>query len=56
MILYPTTLLFRATKAIQQAARNLRAGRELDKDQSVDMDEFEKVVDLPYWQKVEKKY
>src|SRR5947209_9848485 len=31
MILYPTTLVFRATYAIQQAAADLRAGREIDK-------------------------
>lgn len=56
MILYPTTVLFRVTKAIQRAARALRAGKPLDKDDAVDMDAFEQIVDLPHWQKIEKKF
>lgn len=56
MILYPTTLLFRATFAIQQAAKSLRAGEPLDKDNAVDMKAFEKIVDLPHWQKIEKEF
>ena len=56
MILYPTTLLFRATSAIQLAAKDLRDGKELDKKQSVDMETFEKIVELDHWQKIEKKF
>ena len=56
MILYPTTLLFRATRAIQLAAKDLRDGKELDKKQSVDMKTFEKIVELDHWQKIEKKF
>jgi 2-methylisocitrate lyase-like PEP mutase family enzyme len=56
MILYPTTLLFRLTHALQQAAKDLRAGRPLRKDQSVDMDEFEKIVELQHWQKIENEF
>jgi 2-methylisocitrate lyase-like PEP mutase family enzyme len=56
MVLYPTTILFRATKAIQLAAANLRRGQPLDKSASVDMAEFEKVIDLAYWQKIEKEF
>ena len=56
MILYPTTLLFRATRAIQLAAKDLRDGKELDKKQSVDMKTFEKIVELKHWQEIEKKY
>jgi len=56
MILYPTTLLFRLTHALQQAAKDLRAGRPLNKDQSVNMDDFEKIVELPHWQKIEKQF
>jgi 2-methylisocitrate lyase-like PEP mutase family enzyme len=38
MVLYPTTLLFRAAYAIRKAAEDLRAGRQLDKDHATDMD------------------
>jgi 2-methylisocitrate lyase-like PEP mutase family enzyme len=56
MLLYPTTILFRATRAIQQAAKDLRAGKPLDKNESVDMDEFEKIVELRHWQEIEKRF
>lgn len=56
MILYPTTLLFQATRAIQKAAQRLRAGEPLDKDEAVDMKEFEEVVDLAHWQQLEKNF
>jgi 2-methylisocitrate lyase-like PEP mutase family enzyme len=56
MILYPTTLLFRAARALQRAAQTLRAGEPLDKKESVDMDEFLKIVELEHWQQIEKKF
>ncbi len=56
MILYPTTLLFRATRAIELAAKDLRAGKPLDTSEAFDMQRFEKIVDLPHWQKIEKKF
>ena len=56
MILYPTTLLFRATRAIQRAAETLRAGEPIDKDEAVDMKTFLKVVDMGHWEAIEKKF
>ena len=56
MILYPTTLLFRAAHAIRAAAHDLRAGRPIDKDRAVDMQEFHKIVELKHWQEVEKRF
>lgn len=56
MVLYPTTLLFRATRAVQRAAADLRAGRPLDAAEAVNMSEFEDVVDLRHWQDVEKRF
>jgi methylisocitrate lyase len=56
MILYPATVLFRATKAIQNALADLYGGKELSKDDSVDMKEFEKVVDIDRWHKIQRKY
>jgi 2-methylisocitrate lyase-like PEP mutase family enzyme len=55
MILYPTTLLFRQTRAIQRALEDLKAGRPMPKDDSVTMDEFEKIVDIAYWKSIEEK-
>jgi hypothetical protein len=54
MLLYPTTILFRAAYAIRNAAEDLRAGRELDREQAVDMNDFEKIVELKHWQEIEK--
>jgi 2-methylisocitrate lyase-like PEP mutase family enzyme len=56
MLLYPTTLLFRATRAIQQAAEDLRKGKPLDKSESVDMQTFEKILELKHWQDIEKRF
>lgn len=56
MILYPTTMLFRATYAIQQAAKNLRDGKPIEKNEAADMKSFLKIVDLPHWQEIEKKF
>jgi 2-methylisocitrate lyase-like PEP mutase family enzyme len=56
MLLYPTTILFRATYALRKAAKDLRAGKEIDKEHAVDMDEFMKIVELRHWQEIEKRY
>ncbi len=56
MILYPTTLLFRLARAIELGLADLRAGRPLDPGQSIDMQQFEQMVDLPVWAEIEKRY
>jgi methylisocitrate lyase len=56
MLLYPTTVLFRATYAIERALKDLYNGKELDPSESVDMKQFEQIVDAPQWQKVQKKF
>jgi len=53
MVLYPTSLLFRQTKAIQRGLEDLLAGRPLPKEESVHLLEFEKIVDIAYWKAVE---
>jgi 2-methylisocitrate lyase-like PEP mutase family enzyme len=55
MILYPTTLLFAQTWAIQRALTNLKAGLPMPDNGSVTMTEFEKLVDIAYWKSVEEK-
>lgn len=56
MILYPTTVLFQVTHAIQQALENLKKENEMPRDKYVTMKEFEKIVDMQYWQKIEKEF
>jgi 2-methylisocitrate lyase-like PEP mutase family enzyme len=56
MILYPTSILFRVTHAARQAAADLRAGKPLDERCAVNMDEFERIVELAHWQGLEKKF
>src|SRR5205823_5628141 len=56
MILYPTSLIFRAAWAMREAAADLRAGRKLRREQAMTRDEFMKTVGLEYWQETEKKF
>jgi hypothetical protein len=54
MILYPTTVVFRVTKAIERALADLKAGKPMPKDDSVDLTTFEEIVGMPAWAKIEK--
>ena len=56
MVLYPASLLFRQTAAIRRGLADLKAGRPMPADDSVDMFEFEKIVDIAYWKLIEQKY
>ena len=56
MILYPTSILFRAARAMERAVADLRAGRRLDMKEAMSKDEFMKLVGLECWQGVEKKF
>lgn len=55
MLLYPTTLLFRQTRAVQEALADLKAGRPMAQAEAVTMTEFEAIVDLAYWKSIELK-
>jgi 2-methylisocitrate lyase-like PEP mutase family enzyme len=55
MILYPTTVLFRLTAAVQSALHDLARGKPMARD-AVDLDTFEEVVGLDDWEKIESKY
>lgn len=55
MILYPTTLLFRQTRAVQRALADLKAGRPMPQEDGVTMTQFEKIVDIVYWKTIEQK-
>ena len=56
MILYPTTVLFRLTRAIEKALAALKAGRPMAEGDAVDLDGFEEIVGIPGWAEVEEKY
>jgi 2-methylisocitrate lyase-like PEP mutase family enzyme len=56
MILYPTTIIFQVAYTTQQALKRLKQGEPLPEKRSVDMDEFMKIVDLPYWAAIEQKF
>lgn len=56
MILYPTTIIFQITKTISNALQALKNGKPLSAADAVSMDDFMKIVDLPYWAAIEKKF
>ncbi len=56
MILYPTTVLFRMTHAIERALQDLKAGRKMPQHEAVTMTQFEKIVELPSWAYVENRF
>jgi len=55
MILFPTTLLFRQTRAVQEALADLKNGLPMRQDAAVSMTEFEVIVDIAYWKSIEQK-
>jgi 2-methylisocitrate lyase-like PEP mutase family enzyme len=56
MILYPTTVLFRAIKSMQQALGDLREGKPLDPETSVDLKGFEDIVRMSEWAGIENRF
>ena len=56
IVLYPTTVLFQMTYAIQEALSHLRRGEPMDSSRAVSMKHFEQIVDLPHWAIVEGRF
>jgi len=56
MITYPTTVLFRLTRALDRALRDILDGKPIPKDDSVDFETFELIVDKPRWAEIEKRF
>jgi len=56
MVLYPTTVLFRITHAMEDALATLRDGKPMDTTRAVSMKEFELIVDLPKWALAESRF
>lgn len=56
MILYPTTVLFRMTRAIERALADLHAGRPMPEQEAVDRVSFEDIVGKPAWARIEDEF
>ncbi len=56
MVTYPTTVLFRAAKAIERALIDIRDGVPMPEDDSVDFAGFEAIVDKEKWSNLEKRF
>ena len=56
MILYPTTLLFRAVRAIERGLADLRQGRRTSSEEGIGLVEYETIVDVPFWAVIEKRF
>jgi len=56
MITYPTTVLFQVTKATWRALEDLKSGKPMQRENSFNFDEFEKIVEKKRWQKLEQRF
>ena len=56
MVLYPTTVLFQMTHAIEEALNRLHDGQSMDSRRAVSMKQFEQIVGLPDWALVEARF
>ena len=56
LILYPTTVLFQMTRAIERALAALKGGKPMAAGNAVELDEFTEIVGLPGWAEVEKQF
>jgi 2-methylisocitrate lyase-like PEP mutase family enzyme len=56
MILYPTSLLFRVVRTIERGLADLRQGKAMSPDCGVSLNDFEDLVEVPYWARIEKRF
>jgi 2-methylisocitrate lyase-like PEP mutase family enzyme len=56
MIMYPTTVLFQMTRAIERALANLKGGKQMAEGNAIDLDGFEEIVGMPGWEQVEEEF
>jgi 2-methylisocitrate lyase-like PEP mutase family enzyme len=56
MVLSPTTVLFRVTRAIQKAIEGLKVGRPMQADDAVTFEEYEDMLRLPEWSATENEF
>src|SRR5499425_1362577 len=53
MVAYPTSLIFRVARAIENTLADLKAGRPAGKNDSVDFESFKDITALAHWADVE---
>ncbi|UCI06316.1 isocitrate lyase/PEP mutase family protein [Mesorhizobium sp. B1-1-8] len=56
MILYPTSVLFRQVRAVQDALDDLRNGLAMKPEQAVTLETFEDIVGMPEWADIENRF
>ena len=56
MLLYPSTVIFRVTRAIQRAVAELKAGCPMRAEESVTFREYEEILGLPQWAALEDEF
>jgi 2-methylisocitrate lyase-like PEP mutase family enzyme len=56
MVLYPTTVIFQVTRAIQKAVEGLKAGKPMPADDAVTFAEYEDILGLPKWAQTENQF
>jgi 2-methylisocitrate lyase-like PEP mutase family enzyme len=56
MAAYPTTLLFRATRTIERALLDIKAGRAIDSSDGVNFAEFKTITNYDEWARIEDTY
>jgi 2-methylisocitrate lyase-like PEP mutase family enzyme len=56
MVAYPTSLIFRVARAIEQALADLKAGRPANINDSVDFESFKEITGLERWADVERRF
>ena len=56
MVLYPTTVIFSLTRAIQKALDGLKAGRQMRAEDSVTFEQYEDLLRLPEWAHTENEF
>lgn len=56
MLLYPTTVIFQVTRAIQKAVENLKVGVPMPADDAVTFEQYEALLGLPQWAEAEDEF
>ena len=56
MVAYPTTLIFRIARAIENALADLKAGRPTNDNDSVDFEGFKEITGLERWADIEQRF
>ena len=56
MILYPTTVIFRAARAIERALTDLLAGQPMPASEAFQRSEFEDLLGMPQWKDFEHRF